>query len=357
MPAHVDRRRADVLAVLADLARPTPVGAALVLAVNDHLLKGAGVLPGAVTGKLSDVAGLFVAGLVAVTALRVVAALRGRPLPRRDGSAALLALVAVGGAFSALKLWPAYNRAVEAVWGANVLDASDLWTLPALALSRVWLRDREHAAVAPRPPRGFPTAALAAAVLLACAATPAVRIPPRPVVAWQLGEPQALATCASLEPWVSKSGKTGAGITLVLRTPEGCDTALAAMTMHLPAIGALPALDVVGEVIVPAPPAADDERAAAAVASTPEPTGAPLAGPRPLQVAVDPAAPAPATAPGPELAPARLERYYVAFVFDNEARWNQGLRDATFTFELTEAGQRRTWLVPARQGRVTAEPR
>jgi len=36
-----------------------PLAAVLVLAVNDHVLKGSGLLPDMVTGKLSDVAGLF----------------------------------------------------------------------------------------------------------------------------------------------------------------------------------------------------------------------------------------------------------------------------------------------------------
>ena len=42
-----------------DLTRPVPLVAAGVLALNDHVLKGAGLVPTAVTGKLSDVAGLL----------------------------------------------------------------------------------------------------------------------------------------------------------------------------------------------------------------------------------------------------------------------------------------------------------
>src|SRR5690242_20127817 len=41
------------------LLHPLPLAAVAVLAINDHLLKGAGVLPGWLTGKLSDIAGLF----------------------------------------------------------------------------------------------------------------------------------------------------------------------------------------------------------------------------------------------------------------------------------------------------------
>jgi hypothetical protein len=44
-------------------------GAALsVLVLNDHWLKGAGLLPGWLTGKLSDFAGLIVAPILVTTA-------------------------------------------------------------------------------------------------------------------------------------------------------------------------------------------------------------------------------------------------------------------------------------------------
>lgn len=42
-----------------ELLHPAPLAAVVVLALNDHLLKGAGVLPGWMTGKISDVAGYF----------------------------------------------------------------------------------------------------------------------------------------------------------------------------------------------------------------------------------------------------------------------------------------------------------
>jgi len=42
-----------------DLAHPLPLLAVVVLCLNDHFLKGSGLLPGWLTGKLSDFAGLF----------------------------------------------------------------------------------------------------------------------------------------------------------------------------------------------------------------------------------------------------------------------------------------------------------
>ncbi|RYZ01918.1 MAG: hypothetical protein EOO73_33665 [Myxococcales bacterium] len=51
---------------MAPLASRTFVAALAVLLANDHWLKGAGLLPGWVTGKLSDCAGMVVAPLLAV---------------------------------------------------------------------------------------------------------------------------------------------------------------------------------------------------------------------------------------------------------------------------------------------------
>ena len=46
------------------------------LALNDHMLKGSGLLPGALTGKLSDVAGMVAAPVLAAALRWVVVALR-----------------------------------------------------------------------------------------------------------------------------------------------------------------------------------------------------------------------------------------------------------------------------------------
>jgi len=112
------------------LAHPLWWLALLLLVINDHLLKTAGVLPGAVTGKLSDVAGLLVAPTLLAALLRV-RSLRGL----------LLAHAAVGAGFAAINVWPAAARALE--WAAAwtpfpwqiTVDAGDLVTLPALILS------------------------------------------------------------------------------------------------------------------------------------------------------------------------------------------------------------------------------
>src|SRR5919108_3596562 len=58
------------------LLHPLVLVALAALVVNDHLLKP--TFPGVVTGKLSDVAGLLLAPVVAVAAIELVAAAAGR---------------------------------------------------------------------------------------------------------------------------------------------------------------------------------------------------------------------------------------------------------------------------------------
>ena len=111
------------------LLTPTWLASLAVLGVNDHLLKGAGLLPGAVTGKLSDFAGMLVAPVL-------LAALLG--LRSRRGL--LLAHLAIAAVFAAIKLSPAAADAwswlmglVGVPWVITV-DPTDLIALPALAL-------------------------------------------------------------------------------------------------------------------------------------------------------------------------------------------------------------------------------
>lgn len=89
-----------------------------VLVVNDHVLKGAGVLPGWLTGKLSDFAGLVVAPLVACALLEA----RGRVVR-------LLGFAAVVVPFVAIKTVPLATHWVEALACALGLRWR-LWTDP-----------------------------------------------------------------------------------------------------------------------------------------------------------------------------------------------------------------------------------
>lgn len=109
------------------LVHPLWWAALLLLVLNDHGLKSAGWLPGALTGKLSDVAGLIVAPALLATLLRC-----------RTRRALALAHGAVGAGFAAINLWPAAAAAVE--WATALtpfpwritVDPTDLLALPAL---------------------------------------------------------------------------------------------------------------------------------------------------------------------------------------------------------------------------------
>ena len=84
------------------LLHPAPVTALLVLIVNDHVLKR--VWPGAVTGKLSDLTGLFLLPLLLVSVGEIVAyCLRRKFLADPRVVAATAIVVAV--LFAAAKLW------------------------------------------------------------------------------------------------------------------------------------------------------------------------------------------------------------------------------------------------------------
>lgn len=140
------------------LAHPIPIAAALLLALNDHVLKGAHVLPGIVTGKLSDVCGLFVLPIViaAITNRRVLAC----------------AIVLVG--FSLVKIEPHANAMWCALFGKTLIDPTDLFALPAIFASFVWMK-KERTISSPWMQR--------AGVILsgvACLATSAPAHPPRP---------------------------------------------------------------------------------------------------------------------------------------------------------------------------------
>src|SRR5262245_66476670 len=94
------------------MLHPAPLAAVLLLAVNDHLLKGWGLLPAWLTGKLSDFAGVFFFPLLLTAAGDTLAWGLARATGRRiDFSlrrGKLLAAVALTAAlFAAVTLWPA----------------------------------------------------------------------------------------------------------------------------------------------------------------------------------------------------------------------------------------------------------
>lgn len=124
------------------ICHPLPLGAALLLALNDHWLKGSGLLPELVTGKLSDLCGLFFFPALLWAIARGLGALLGRRPPALL-LPLLLSLVAVG--FAAVNLSSGFNAWYQGIWGVKQLDPTDLFALPVLVPSWLWLRRYEQA--------------------------------------------------------------------------------------------------------------------------------------------------------------------------------------------------------------------
>lgn len=112
------------------LLHPLWISALVVLVVNDHLAKGAGLLPELVTGKASDFGGLLVAQGVAAVLVRV----------RSRRGLALVSIV-VGAVFAAIKTSPwasaMYEAALAFAHATNVVDPTDLVALVALPIGAV----------------------------------------------------------------------------------------------------------------------------------------------------------------------------------------------------------------------------
>jgi hypothetical protein len=112
-----------------DLVHPAAVAALVALVVNDHLLKGSS-LPGALTGKLSDVAGLILLPLLLMATWEWGRYLVG--LGRRIGGNGTiwLAIAITAAAFTAINV----SRSAAGLYG-RILGF--LQWLPAAALASV----------------------------------------------------------------------------------------------------------------------------------------------------------------------------------------------------------------------------
>lgn len=151
------------------LISPVWVACLLLLVVNDHVLKH--LYPGALTGKLSDFAGLFIAPALLALLLGV-----------RSKRGLIACGVAVGAVFSAINL----SATAALLWdGAmstlllpfhTTVDPTDLLALPALALGVLHAMHHRQSrpatqATAKGISRRRPALALAAVATVACAAS------------------------------------------------------------------------------------------------------------------------------------------------------------------------------------------
>jgi hypothetical protein len=151
---------------IGEALHPVALAAVIVLLVNDWWLKPSDT-PRWLTGKLSDLAGLVFAPLVATalcdTVLWIAARLGAAVEPALDRKKLAGAIALVGGVFAAVKLSPAAAEAVARVWSWSGVDATiypdptDLLALPALAVAW-WIGAREiRSTTAPRAaPAGRP---------------------------------------------------------------------------------------------------------------------------------------------------------------------------------------------------------
>jgi hypothetical protein len=140
-----DRAEAPALPI-GEALHPAALAAVAVLVVNDWMMKP--LAPGAVTGKLSDLAGLAFAPLALSSAIGLALAAAVRLGARIDPSLSrrrlLACVLATAAVFAAVKLDRAAAHALAAVLSAAgrrahvVADPSDLWCLPALAIA-LWI--------------------------------------------------------------------------------------------------------------------------------------------------------------------------------------------------------------------------
>lgn len=210
--------------------RPWTVGAVALLLLNDHVLKGAGLLPEVVTGKLSDVAGLFFFPiLLAYSVERLFGAKRGLEV---------LSCAATAAVFALLKTCPSASFWASKAWGEVVCDPTDLLALPAVVAAYACMmheRRVEAGAAATSPTSRLSSARPTLerlALVVAAVASLATSRPPRPFTAWSVsGQNMHHAGCAALEVWVSKSGKEGVGISVASQADEGCSVRLERATL------------------------------------------------------------------------------------------------------------------------------
>lgn len=118
----------------AAICHPVALAAVFVMAVNDHWLKFAHILPRGVTGKLSDVVGVFFFPLLLAAFYYGGTAVIGRePIPRRAVHTIFCVLTTLG--FVMVNLSSAWNTWMASFWMYKVMDPTDLLVLPVLIAS------------------------------------------------------------------------------------------------------------------------------------------------------------------------------------------------------------------------------
>ena len=162
------------------LTSPLFIITVLIMVINDHMLKGAGILPPWITGKLSDLAFLFFVPVVIAFVCRV---------RTRGGLIAAYAVIAI--LFAAINLSPWFSQLVEKIFGLFMIpmrlwpDSTDLLALAIMPLSLLFVLRRQI--TMPVVSGGFLRFTMAVICFIACAATsPQIKPTHEPVyMSWE----------------------------------------------------------------------------------------------------------------------------------------------------------------------------
>ena len=284
------------------LYHPATLVAILVVAINDHLLKGAGLLPGWATGKVSDVAGLFFFPIFLAVSLAFFLSLlapRRRWTPRALVDTACLLTVLV---FATINLSEVANAWAAALWGGFTLDPTDLLCLPMVLVARRFAL-RRWSTPGPLPARPGLRAPEALALFLAALVSVATSAPTHMATSgfpfWSVVDHQReCRQDITITPWIARSSKEGFGLVLrfdshrELAREIHVDRATAHLQESLTELhGSIPSVEAL-----------------------------------PVE---------PVTVHNPH----HHAAVYIPFAFDNQGAWNQGLRRATIYIDLVIDGE------------------
>lgn len=297
--------------VKSSIGHPTVLGSVVVLILNDHVLKGAGIAPAWLTGKLSDFAGLYFFPVLICDVGEW--ALRQRSIVVSRKASALASVAVTGVVFSLGKTVPAVNHLVSEMWGAMVCDPSDLLALPSLVLSFCYLT---RSKLSIRVPMWAHLLAVIVAAVASMATSPSPYT--RGFAVWRNPTPTLRSIgCARAEAWVSKSGKQGVGITLRFQSDDKeCVLKLTAASLIVA------------------------EQKTETVLSTPVDI---LAG-KPNATPLNPTMKhSHGFGPGVD---DRGAYYYLPFVFDNQQVWNSGQHTSSLQVRFEIEGKEDLWEIP-----------
>ena len=186
-------------------------------------------------------------------------------------------------------------------------------------------------------------AALLACGLAAAATSPFAISNPRSYPLWKVERGTTTVGSTHLAAWVSKSGKTGIGLTVAADRCGSTPPNLRVERVELRLDGSAqsfagkPAIEMRAPPPAPAPPAPATRQPASAPASAPTTMATTKAKKK-----------GPAEPPPP---PSIRRLFYIPVPFDSETAWNEGRNQAQVVLELRVEGKPHRWALQAHQSR------